>query len=253
MMDFVINETGKVQSLGVTRSNQDARNHAMYDFTMYQSMHTNSFGGSIESVWHEQRVTNYMSQGNYNAWRDALGIIQDGYDVEAKLVLNNDHNYLAVKKEVAKACNDVKALHSTDIDKAVAFSRIQRGIHSRVLQGSVTNGEVVTKPRTTNKVKDSASFAVKHYKATKGAISVLIEMPLAIFITNQEKVDFVQDVEVRFTVSRCGAVRYSVTFIKDNGLALSGSQADGIKKAANKVAKKELRKQGVSRIYDMAA
>lgn len=252
-MNFVIKETGKVQSLGVMRTNQSARNHAMYDFTMHQSMHTNRFGGSIESVWHEQSVTNYMSQSNYLAWRDALGIIQDGYDIEAKLVLNNDHNSLAVRKEVAKAYDDVKALHTTDIDRAVAFSRIQRGIHLRVLQGSVTNSEVITKPRTTNKVKDSAFFAVKHYKATKGAISILIGMPLAIFITSQEKVDFVQDVEVRFTVSRCGAVRYYATFIKDSGLALSGSQADGIKKAANKVAKKELKKQGVSRIYDMPA
>lgn len=265
-MEVIIKETGETKALKVTRSNQQSKDHKMYEFTMYESIHTNNFGGSIEVVRDNRNITLYMSKNNYEAWSDALKVIQKSYDLEAEMVIANDFNHIKVRQELALACQLLKQDTDSDIDKAVGFSRLHFNIQSRVLHGSVTNIEATKAPSKANDIAHSDLFIVSRYSkvvhskpiismrdtgVSVAAIAITIEMPLAIFTPNQEKMEVVFEVVANFNVSSRGGVRHYATFIKKHDLALSGTQEYAIKQAANKVAKRELKRQGINRVYGL--
>lgn len=268
-MELIIKETNEVKTLRVARSNFDKDDHRMYDFTNYQSMHTNHFGNSIEVVNDDEGKKLYMSKQNYNAWSKALAVIQEGYNIEAKLVRAGDYNFLKIKKEVANTYNSCANEADTELDKAIKGSLIMRDIHLRLLEGTVANRDATKPSRAINNIKKSDDFVVTSYKRVEhknpiyslsgdtppkvATITVGVELPLAIFTPTSgkkyRKDEILSEVLVYFSVTARGGVHHFATFVKDGALILNEKQEDDIKKAALTVAKRELKNHGMKRVY----
>lgn len=269
-MELIIKETNEVKTLKVTRAIFDEDNYRMCDFTDYECMHTNRFGNSIEVVNDDEGSKLYMSERNYNAWSKALAVIQESYNIEAKLLRAGGYNFHKVRKEMADTYNSCINEADTEVDKAIKGSLIKRGIHLRLLEGTVTNRDATKPPRAINSIKKSDDFVVTSYKRVEhknaiyslsgdtppkvATITVGVELPLAIFTPTSgkkyRKDEILSEVSVYFIVTARGGVYYFAGLVKDGALILNEKQGDVVKKAALAVAKRELKNHGIKRVYN---